>query len=300
MKKRVFFAGFVVGIFANFLTIFAIGYISLCPAVNTGLVNRLLFLPIKQFNENDKGLCVLGCKAKEVYFKTADGETLHGRLYLKDGARQIIMYSHGQGGNVSICAYKIENLLNTGASVFAYDYRGYGRSSGTPSSKGAITDARSAYDYLLKNTTCKNSQIILYGESLGTGITSAIAEGLDCGGIVLESAFISPELVCKEIFPLMEVYPSFLFPNPDLSNARMVKGKHAPLLLVAATKDQMIPSHHSQDLYDNASEPKALMFCQKSRHSDFGPDKKKFESCLTAFLQECSDRTQDKFAIKQK
>lgn len=298
MNKKVFFAGFVVGTCVNLLMIVTAVLVFLCPAVNTGLVNRVLFLPIKEFNEDDKGICVLGCKAKDVFFKSADGETLHGRLYLKSDARQIIMYSHGQGGNVSLCAYKIENLLKTGASVFAYDYRGYGKSTGIPNSRGAITDARSAFDYLLKNTSYKNSQIVLYGESLGTGITSAIAEGLDCGGIVLESAFISPEILGKEMFPIIGIYPSCLFPTPDLSNERMVKGKHAPLLLVAAAKDQMIPSQHSQYLYDNASEPKALALFEKSRHSFFGADQKKFESRLTAFLEQCDERTQDKFAIR--
>lgn len=300
MKKRAFFAGFVVGTLVNLFMIFAGLLVFLCPSVNTALVNRLLFIPIQQFDEEDKGQCVLGCNAKDVFFKTSDGETLHGRLYPNDGAHQIIMYSHGQCGNVSLCASKIENLLKTGASVFAYDYRGYGKSTGTPTARGAIADARSAFDYLLKNTPYKGWQIILYGESLGTGITSSIAEGLDCGGIVLESAFISPEILGKEMFPIVSIYPSFLFPSPDLSNERMVKGKHAPLLLVAATRDKMIPSQHSQYLFDRASEPKAIALFEKSRHAHFGADKTKFESRLRAFLKECDERTQHRFAIKQK
>lgn len=298
--KKMFVIGFVCGLITIFLTVSASVLTFFCPMFNPSLTNKLMFLPINEFDERDPGLLCCGVKAQEVFFPSKDPKVkLNGRLYIKEGAPQVVLYSHGQGGNVALVHLKIEGLLNSGASVFAYDYRGYGKSTGQPSNAGVIDDAHAAYEYILAHTQYKPEQIILYGESLGTGITSAIARNVKCAGVVLECGFISPEVIGKERFPIMDLYPSWMFPKPDLSNVPLVEGAHPPLLLITGKKDVVVPCHHTQYLYDHASEPKKLIVLENSAHSYFGPDQTKYETSLAKFYKECADARSDKGVLTQ-
>lgn len=290
MNKKYFFRGFVTGVFSCIMTIVLAILLMLCPALNPGLYDKILFLPMKQYPDPDEGVCIRGIKAKEVVFDSLDKKVrLSARLYENPGAKQIILYTHGQGGNIAQTAYKIKFLLASGASVFAYDFRGYGKSTGDAHIAQVHEDAQTAYDYLLKNTKYKCSDVILYGESLGCAITSELASKVKCAGAVLECPFISLSKIAREKFPVLDIYPDSLFPNPTLTNETFVKGKHPPLLIVGAEKDICTPYHHAQYLYEKASGTKFFLTCKNAAHAVWNVNPQFYSSKIAGFMGFCQN-----------
>lgn len=290
-KPLVFLVGFITG--SGTIVAGAVSAVMFffCPATNPGLVNLLLFRPLQEFDEQC-GAELHGIKATEISIASTDGIKLHGRLYSQKNADQIVLYNHGQGGNISMpyCSAKVESLLSTGASVLSYDYRGFGKSGGTPTIDGVVDDAKAAFDYIVKNTCFKKEQIIVYGESLGTGVSSALCRTIECGGVVLESGFISPEAIGKEKFDLFRAYPSSLFPS-QFNNDRFVQGEHPPLLIIAGKLDRLIPWQHSKFLFEHARKPTELAVFDKCGHASFQAQKSEFNLRLKKFFHDCASRT---------
>lgn len=289
-KSTVFVLGFLSGIATLITTVIAAVVVFCCPAANPSLVNALLFRPSKEFDDFG-GREIMGIVAKDVTIPTSDpAVTLFGRLYEQKDSPQVMLYNHGQGGNISMpyYHYKVNTLLTTGASVLVYDYRGFGKSTGSPTIDGVIADARAAYDYLLKNTKYKSDQIIVYGESLGTGISTELASSVKCGGIVLESGYVSVEKIGKELIELMQIYPSSMFPK-QFDNLKLVaSANHPPILIIAGKLDRLIPCHHSQYLFDHSTKPTQLAIFEKSTHGYFASEQPQFDQRLRAFLNECA------------
>ncbi len=293
MNKSMFFRGFVTGVSTCIITIILSILLCLCPALNPGLYDRILFLPMNKYPDPDQGLSISGIKAKEVSFDSLDKKVkLTARLYEVPGAKQIILYTHGQGGNIAYTAYKIKFLIDSKASVLAYDFRGYGKSIGEAHIAQVHEDARAAYDYILSSTKYKSKDIILYGESLGAAITSDLASKVKSAGVVLESPFISLSKIAREKFPVLDIYPEYLFPNPTLTNEPFVKGLHSPLLIVGAEKDICTPLHHAQYLYKVASGTKFLLTCKNTNHAVFDVDPKFYCEKLAGFMSYCKNSSE--------
>lgn len=283
-------------IFFGFLNLVAFiligGYVSLCPRFNSALVNAVLFHP--EVYKSPAGIKKVfdGVNGEEVAFegKKGPGEQsaprLDGWLFRRPGVKEIVLLNHGNAGNLHHRDWKVEAILGSGASVFSYDYRGYGKSDGTPDLHGVIRDGIGAYDYLVEKQGYKPQDIILYGESIGTGISSEIARQRDCKAIILESGFMSAERLGKDMLPPMKLYPSFLFFSPTLDNLEYVKGKHPPLLIMAGRKDTLIPCIHSQTMFDQATEPKQLCIFEHSGHNDFSADFAAYKKRVTDFVQQ--------------
>ncbi|MBX3137361.1 alpha/beta hydrolase [Candidatus Obscuribacterales bacterium] len=290
MKKRTsFLIGFSAGCLATILFGASLVVWFCCPAANPALVNVILFRPLKVFDEF-YGKELAGVRAEEVNITSSDGVRLFGRFYKQKGATKVVLYNHGNGGNVSMpyCLYKINSLLSTGVSVLAYDYRGYGKSTGTPSIDGVVDDSAAAFNYLLRRGI-KNDQIIVYGESLGAGVSSALCKRIDCAGVVLESGFSSVEALGKEKFDLFKLYPSWMFPK-QFDNDSFVVRHHPPLLIVAGKLDEVIPWHHSQYLFDHATKPAQFAVYEDCHHAFFQKKQSDFDARLKTFFEQCGTK----------
>ncbi|HEX8294191.1 MAG TPA: alpha/beta fold hydrolase, partial [Pyrinomonadaceae bacterium] len=109
--------------------------------------------------------------AEEVWFRNADGQRLYGWFFRSGArpARATVVYAHGNGGNVSYCGWVGGEFAARGHDVLLFDYRGYGRSEGEPAGEGGLyADAEAAYDFVTKERGVPASQVVLYGQSLGT------------------------------------------------------------------------------------------------------------------------------------
>ncbi|MDZ4832523.1 MAG: alpha/beta hydrolase [Candidatus Melainabacteria bacterium] len=260
-------------------------YFFVSPRFNETLVNTVLIHPNVLPEHAEEMRALAGVEAKEVTIPAGTAR-LDALLYKVKGAPDVVLYSHGNAGNIDHRIEKIRALIQIGISVFAYDYRGYGKSSGEPTLKTIVVDGIAAYDFLVEKENYKPEQIVLYGESIGTGISTEIARKRKYKALILESGFSSPETRAKEKIPALNIYPSFLMMDPALDNLEYVRGKHQPLLLIAGKHDDMIPCTHSETMFAQASEPKKLLLGPNSNHNDFSKDWILYKTTIEAFLKE--------------
>ncbi|MBU1537638.1 lysophospholipase, partial [Myxococcota bacterium] len=142
----------------------------------------------------------MGLAFEDITLNTADKEKLHAWFVPRRKERGVVLFSHGNGGNISYRLWSIETFHSLGYAVFIYDYRGYGRSTGTPSEKGTYHDIQAAWDYLTKEKGFAPGRIVLFGRSLGGGVTSWLAARTRPAGVILESTFTSVPDLAADLF----------------------------------------------------------------------------------------------------
>ncbi len=242
-------------------------YLVCAPRFNTILYRPLLFHPWKLADEPvAPPLC--GIAGENVYFPSGNGKLLNGWYYRNPNARYTILFSHGNGGNVSVRTDLVQLLLQTGSSVLIYDYEGYGESVGLPSVEGICQDGVGAYKYLTNMAGVPSDTIVLYGESLGAGVSAYLTTKFECKALILQSGFASLKKIACEIFPLLKIYPDWLYPAPALDTASILSRKHPPLLVLHGTKDALIPYSHAQFLFDRAVGQKKLVALPDTGHAN--------------------------------
>lgn len=270
---------------ASVLLLMFIGlYLFMCPRFNEPLVNSILFHPNHRERHDQEMMTISNVRAEEVSIPVGDA-VVNGLFYKVNDAPYVVLFSHGNASDIDNRFPKIKAIVDCGISVLAYDYRGYGKSTGEPSIRGVIEDGTAAYDFLTKRKNYAPQNIVLYGESVGTGVSTEIARRRECKAIILESGFTSPERRAKEKISFLNLYPSFLMMEPTLDNLDYARGKHPPLLLFAGKLDTMIPSHHSETIFAEATEPKELVIGPNSEHNDFSQDWELYTSSLAAFIK---------------
>lgn len=211
---------------------------------------------------------VSGTRAKDVFFKASNGKKLHGWYFNVPDAPRTLLVHHGQGGNITSYIQTIAVFVKSGCSVLVYDYEGFGRSEGTPSNPGLVADGEAAYDYARKELGLTPNEIIHCGISLGTGVACQVATTRKSAAVVLLSPYTSLKNLAKEMWPMLDYYPSAMFP-PDLKTTEFVaKNKTVPLIIVHGAKDKMIPVHHSDELFAMANSPKQYLRYENGGHCD--------------------------------
>jgi abhydrolase domain-containing protein 17 len=189
-----------------------------------------------------------------------DGDTLAVQHLANPGARFTILFSHGNAEDLGYLQQILLELRDAGFAVVAYDYRGYGQSTGgRPTVRSAIEDAVAVYRYVVDELEVPPQRLILHGRSLGSGPTLELASRYDAAAVVLESAFVSV---------LRVVTRARVFPFDHYSNLARVRTLQRPLLVIHGTRDGVIPPWHGQRLYDAAPGPKRLIWVEGAGHND--------------------------------
>ena len=209
----------------------------------------------------------LGRPFEDVIFKAGDGVELNGWFFPANTnsprAGLAVLLCHGNAGNIGHRLDTCAALLATGASVFVFDYRGYGRSQGRPSEEGTYRDAQAAYQWL-RQRGFPGTNIISFGESLGGGIAAELAVRETVGGLVLQSTFTSIPDIGADLFPWLPV--RWLSKIHYDTHAKLPRLK-LPVLVMHSRVDEIIPFHHGQKNFAAANEPK-LFWELSSGHND--------------------------------
>ncbi len=268
-------------------------YWFLCPGANEPYLNRVLFHPYKVKQYDSTMYEIAGVVGKDIEFKAGDSPvTLHGVMFRVPDEKFFAIINHGNGGNVYGCKSAIEALVKAGVSVFTYDYRGYGKSGGSPSVKGVVEDAVAAYELVVDKYKVDTNKLIIYGASLGSGVTSELMKLRPrAAGVILDSPFISPEKLAKEKTPYFNVYPSSMWFKPTLDNMSLVAGEHPPLLIVAAERDGVIPSSHARKLFRSATGDKQCVIMKNSEHCWFSNDQAIYHQSIQNFIRKLSEQS---------
>ena len=171
-----------------------------------------------------------------------------------------VLYAHGNAEDLGQLVPYLEELRRTGFAVLAFDYRGYGMSTGSPpSAKGATSDMEAVYRHAVKTLAIPPSRIVLFGRSVGSGPATDLASRVPIGGLVLESAFVSAFRVLTRVS---------LLPFDRFHNLRHIRRVRAPVLVIHGTADEVIPVSHGRLLYEAAGQPRQALWIDGAHHND--------------------------------
>jgi uncharacterized protein len=224
--------------------------------------NRLIYFPQKDGPyELDYGFPV-----QYVMFKADDGVSLSGAFCPAENARGSIMWCHGNGGNLSYGLPTAGQFRKLGLSVFLFDYRGYGRSDGSPDGEGIMRDAESAYRYLTEQLHVPSSRLVILGESLGGAPAIRVASRHDCAALIVQSTFTSIRDMAGVRYPYFS-WLRFLV-RTDFPNLETISTVRAPKLLIHSRTDEVVPFWMGDKLFAQAREPKERWVIDSARHNE--------------------------------
>ncbi len=201
-------------------------------------------------------------EARDVALTAADGVKLHAWFIEQPGAEVVTLFLHGNAGNVTHRGLAIAGIRAAGSSILMPDYRGYGKSEGSPSERGLYADATASYRWLIAQGY-KPGNIVLHGESLGCAVAVELAAREAVRSLVLEAPFTSPRDVAGRIFPVLG--PMLIW---GFNSRARIGSIRVPLLVIHGAKDEIIALSIGKDLYETANQPKQLWVLDEAGHND--------------------------------
>jgi fermentation-respiration switch protein FrsA (DUF1100 family) len=232
-----------------------IAFIALFP-------RRLVFRPERAVPDPaDVGVGELA----RVRFTAADGVRLSAWYRRpEDNDTPVLLYLHGNAGNVASVAPKARPYLDLGFGVLLLDYRGYGESEGRPSEKGLYRDARAALHFLASEGI-EERRCVIYGESLGGAVAVELARGAEVAALVLEAPVASVIAIARSRYPFLPV--TRLLPDHFEAIKRIAEVR-APLLIMHGGGDTTVPIEHGKRLFAAANKPKEMYYHSEAGHTD--------------------------------
>lgn len=261
----------------NFLLCLVIFVIILVFSVRY-IERRSLFFPMKDVT-SDPG--TVGLEYEEVYFDTIDKKRLNGWFIPNSDAKYTVIFSHGNAGNIAHRISKIAILHGLGLNIFIYDYRGFGKSEGSPSEKGLYKDARASYRYLTEEKNIPKENIILYGESLGGAVTVDLAREIGPRAVITDEAFTSIQDMTKIAYPGV---PHFVF-SSRFNVAGKIKDITCPKLIIHSIDDEIVFYRLGEKLFNEAKPPKEFLQIRGTHTTAFLDSRERFSQGVGSFLE---------------
>jgi fermentation-respiration switch protein FrsA (DUF1100 family) len=204
---------------------------------------------------------------EEVAFETDDGITLRAWFVRPPQSAPpfTVIVFNGNAGNRSYRGDLASALRERGYGVLLFDYRGYGGNSGSPTERGLAADARAARTYVSKRADVDASRLVYFGESLGSAVAVGLATEHPPAALVLRSPFTSMADVGAVHYPVL---PVRLLLRDRYDSIGRIGGITAPLLVIAGSRDSIVPASQSRRLYEAAREPKTLVIIDGADHND--------------------------------
>ena len=198
---------------------------------------------------------VVGLDYEDVTLEASDGVNVHG-WFVPGESPRVLLYFHGNAGNISHRLYSTKDFHDLGLSVFIIDYRGYGQSGGKPSERGLYRDGEAAWRYLTEDRGIAPENIIIFGRSLGGSVASWVAAQEKPAALIVESSFTSVPDIARDLYPWLPV--RWLSRLRHATRDAVAKTT-CPVLVVHSRDDEIIPFHHGEAIYGAANEPKQFL-----------------------------------------
>jgi len=255
----------------------AAAYLGVC-AFFYWMQERMLFFPDRQVRLTPSDV---GMKFEDVWLTAEDGVKLHGWVVGSDADAPWILFCHGNGGNIAGRLDVIRFLRRAGANVLMFDYRGYGQSEGAPSEKGLYLDAEAAWKHLAERGVSAD-RVVIFGESLGGGVATALALKHPPGGLILHSTFTCVPDVGARVYWWLPVRALCrnVFPSAD-----RVATIACPKLILHGPDDEIIPYALGRALYEKATEPKTFVELEGFHNTGLSAQPPRVAEAVREFLQ---------------
>lgn len=243
----------------------------------------LLYLRHVPGRDLDATPTAIGLDYEDVRIEAADGVRLHGWFVPFGNPRGTLLFFHGNAGNVSHRLDSIQLFRDLRLSVFILDYRGYGRSEGSPTEPGTRRDARAAWDYLAEQRGIPPESIVVFGRSLGAAVAAELARERQPGALILESAFTSVPDVAQEAYWYL---PARWLSRFEYATVDYVRQVSAPVLTIHSEDDEIIPYHHGRAVFEAADEPKRFLTLRGGHNTGYILSEAEYRRGIDAFLSE--------------
>ncbi len=224
-----------------------------------------VFAPTR-YPEGDWDPARHGLPCRDEWFESEPGVRLHGWWIRHPDPRATVLYCHGNAGSLADRIDVFRHLRRLEVEIFAFDYRGYGRSAAeSPSEKGLFRDARGAHAHLTGELGADPQRVILFGHSLGGAV--AIDAALDCpvAGLVVQSSFTDLRAMARHAFSRV---PMYLITHNQFRSIAKVGRLAMPKLFLHGTADAKVPFAMGERLYAAAAGPKAWLPVAGAEHND--------------------------------
>lgn len=212
---------------------------------------------------------------------TPDGERLDAWFVPASQSRGVVLFLHGNAGNLSHRMDSIVMFHRLGYSMLIFDYRGYGRSTGKPSEAGLYQDAQAAWDHLTRQRGIPPGHIVLFGESLGGAMAAWLAAREKPGALVLSSVLVSAPALAADLYPWL---PARWLVRMRYDTGSALAEVRCPVLVAHSPGDEIIPFRHGRLLFEAAAEPKVFLPLAGGHNDGFIFMREEWVDALAGFL----------------
>lgn len=240
------------------------GGVSTLTLMREQIHRRHVYLPAK-FPNGVWDPSPFGLNVEDVWFEAEDGIGLHGWWIPHRRARGTLLFCHGNSGSIAHHIGVLKLLARLRVNIFAFDYRGYGRSEGRPAERGLYRDARAAWDVLVHRMGISPDEIIYFGHSLGGAVAIDTALRRPAAGLIVQSTFTDLSDASRAVLPVPGV--GWVTKN-QFRSIEKVPELRLPKLFIHGTEDGTIPVTLGRRLYEAAEEPKQMLEIPRAGHND--------------------------------
>jgi fermentation-respiration switch protein FrsA (DUF1100 family) len=224
--------------------------------------DQFIFFPSRRIERTPADY---GLPYRDVTFDASDGVRLHG-WWVPGRSEHVWLWLHGNAGNIG---HRADNVAlvhqHLGASVFIFDYRGYGRSGGQPSERGTYRDAEAALAALRDQPEAAGREVVVFGRSLGAAVAVELALRQSVDRLILEAPFTSVPAMARAHYPFLPIGPLLRTRYDSLAKIARVG---VPLLILHSPDDPVVPYAQGRELFEAAVEPKRFHTIAGAGHYD--------------------------------
>ena len=255
-----------------------------------GYLLLMLFIFLRQdrllFNAHSEILTTpaeQGLAYEDVRLETADGVTIDAWYVPRTDSPYALLFLHGNSDNLSDIVPTLRFFHRMGLNTLAIDYRGYGRSGGSPSERGTLLDAEAAWNHLLADRGFSGDHVVVLGRSLGGAVAAWLASRHRPAGVVLESTFSDLPTLARQQYPYLPVGLLLRHRYPTIERIPSIE---APILVVHSRDDEVIPFAHAERLLAAIPGKRRLLTIQGRHYDGYATSGETYRRGLLDFFHE--------------
>ncbi len=224
-----------------------------------------------------------GLEYEDVQLTTSDNNAVHGWYLPAKNSNQVVLFFHGNAGNISHRGDSLEIFHRLGLNVLIIDYRGYGNSQGEESEQGFYLDAKAAWQYLTEQRGYKAEDIIIFGRSMGGAVATHLASQVQPGALILESTFSSVKDMAAMVMPVIS---KLVYLRYDFDTENKISQVKSPLLVLHSPGDEVVPYPLGVKVYNAANSPRYFYELHGSHNDGFIESQPGYSQAIASFLEE--------------